>query len=73
MYLIVRNLSHLIFRVQIRRTDKINLEAAFHDVSEYMHWVELYYQQLALKQSVERKMVFIATDDPSVLAEAREK
>jgi len=59
--------------VQIRRTDKINLEAAFHEVDEYMHWVDLYYKKLALKQSIERKLVFIATDDPSVLAQAREK
>ena len=63
----------LIFRVQIRRTDKINLEAAFHSVEEYMHWVDLYYKKLALKQPVTKKRVFIATDDSKVLAEARKK
>ena len=60
-------------RVQIRRTDKINLEAAYHGIDEYMYWVELYYKKLALNQNVERKLVFIATDDPTVLPQARDK
>lgn len=32
--------------VQIRRTDKINSEAAYHHVEEYMYWVDLYYKKL---------------------------
>jgi len=59
--------------VQVRRTDKINLEAAFHRIEEYMYWVDLYYKKLALTQKLDKKRVFIATDDPTVLPEARKK
>ena len=57
----------------MRRTDKINTEASFHGIDEYMYWVELYYEKLKLTQSFEKKRVFIASDDPSVLPEAKEK
>ncbi|XP_066934358.1 alpha-(1,6)-fucosyltransferase-like [Clytia hemisphaerica] len=58
--------------VQVRRTDKINTEAAFHGIKEYMYWVELYYERLKLRQSVEKKRVYLATDDPTVLPEAKQ-
>uniref|UniRef100_T2M5J3 Alpha-(1,6)-fucosyltransferase n=1 Tax=Hydra vulgaris TaxID=6087 RepID=T2M5J3_HYDVU len=59
--------------VQIRRTDKINLEAAYHDIDEYMYWVDLYYKKLAISKPFDKKRVFIASDDTSVLIEAKKK
>ena len=61
------------YSVQVRRTDKINTEAAFHGIDEYMVRVEEWYEQLSLTQTVEQKRVFIATDEPTVIKEAKEK
>ena len=60
--------------LQIRRTDKIGTEAAFHSVDEYMKWTEHWFriQELRTDTTIERK-VFIATDDPGVFKEIREK
>ncbi|KAE9546993.1 hypothetical protein FO519_009795 [Halicephalobus sp. NKZ332] len=60
--------------IQVRRTDKIGTEAAFHDVAEYMKWTEHWFriQELRNDSKIERK-VFIATDDPNVFKETREK
>jgi glycoprotein 6-alpha-L-fucosyltransferase len=60
-------------RVQVRRTDKINTEAAFHSIEEYMYWVELYYKRKSKIEKIDKKRVFLATDDPSVLPEAQKK
>ena len=57
----------------MRRTDKIFAEAAFHGIDEYMVHVEEWYEQLNLTETVEQKRVFIATDDPAVIKEAKEK
>ena len=57
----------------MRRTDKIFAEAAFHGIDEYMVHVEEWYEQLSLTETVEQKRVFIATDDPAVIKEAKEK
>ena len=59
--------------IQVRRTDKINVEAAFHGIQEYMYWVELYYEKLKLTETIEKKRVYLATDDPTVLDEAKAK
>ncbi|XP_026684824.1 alpha-(1,6)-fucosyltransferase-like [Diaphorina citri] len=59
--------------IHIRRTDKVDTEAALHPVEEYMTGVEEYYKQLALTQTVDVKRVYVATDDASVLTEIREK
>ncbi|CAD5231389.1 unnamed protein product [Bursaphelenchus xylophilus] len=62
--------------LQIRRTDKIGLEAAFHSVDEYMKWTELWYKVQEKRLSPERPLkrrVYIATDDPNAVKEAREK
>ncbi len=50
-------------------------EAAYHGVEEYMKHVEEYYQELEVKQGfpVETKRVYVASDDPKVLAECRRK
>lgn len=53
--------------VHIRRTDKVGTEAALHNVEEYMKHVDEYYQQLEMVQPVEKRRVFLASDDPRVL------
>ncbi|KAI6230825.1 hypothetical protein M3Y99_01027500 [Aphelenchoides fujianensis] len=62
--------------LQIRRTDKIGTEAAFHSVDEYMRWAEVWFQIQEHRVSPARHLrrrVFIATDDPNAVKEAREK
>lgn len=59
--------------VQVRRTDKINTEAAFHSIEEYMYWVDLYYNKLERVQPVEQRRVYLATDDANLLPEAKDK
>jgi glycoprotein 6-alpha-L-fucosyltransferase len=62
-------------RIHVRRTDKVGSEAAFHDISEYMKYVEDYYiiyqyQNPNLKFT---KRVYVATDEPTVVRDARMK
>lgn len=52
--------------VHIRRTDKVGTEAALHNVEEYMKHVDEYYDQLEMIQNVEKRRVFLASDDPRV-------
>lgn len=63
----------LLFRVHIRRTDKVGTEAAFHPVEEYMQAVDEYYKQLSMSKSVDVKRVYLASDDPKVFAEIKKK
>ena len=57
----------------MRRTDKVGTEAAFHSIDEYMRHVQEYFQLLERRQTVDKRRVYLATDDPSLLNEAREK
>lgn len=59
--------------VHVRRTDKVGTEASFHPVDEYMLWVDEWYDQLEMTQRVDKRRVFLASDDPKVIAEARAK
>ncbi|KAI6212906.1 hypothetical protein M3Y94_00084800 [Aphelenchoides besseyi] len=62
--------------LQIRRTDKIGTEAAYHSVEEYVRWAEVWFQVQERRFSPPRKIkrrVFIATDDPNAVKEAKEK
>lgn len=52
--------------VQIRRTDKIGTEAKLYPVEEYMKYVDEYYDQLEMVEKVEKRRVFLATDEPKV-------
>ena len=61
------------YSVNVRRTDKLIWEAAFYGIDEYMVHVEEWYEQLSLTQTVEQKRVFIATDETTVIKEAKEK
>lgn len=60
-------------RVHVRRTDKVGTEAAFHPIEEYMVHVEEQFQLLARRVHVDKKRVYLATDDPSLLQEAKTK
>lgn len=62
-----------IFRIHVRRTDKIQHEAAYHPIEEYMNYVDLYYKKLELSRKPFEKRVFVATDDPALLEEAKKK
>lgn len=48
-------------------------EAAFHGIDEYMKYVDEYFDILETKQSVGKRKIFLASDDPSVATEARQK
>lgn len=57
----------------MRRTDKVGTEASYHSVEEYMSAVDAYYDQLELKEKVDKRRIYLATDDPKVIADARKK
>lgn len=59
--------------VHVRRTDKVGTEAAFHGIEEYMVHVIDYYKILELEKPVPEKRVYLASDDPTVLEDARKK
>lgn len=81
--------------VQIRRTDKINSEASFYPLSQYMVHVERFFKKKEIENRIasqnegwhddafaspsagsslnEKPRVFIASDDPSVIEEAKQK
>ncbi|GFR88564.1 alpha-(1,6)-fucosyltransferase [Elysia marginata] len=64
---------NVIVGIHIRRTDKINLEAAFHSLEEYMTHVEDFYNQMERKKPGITRRVYLASDDSSVLEEAKMK
>ncbi|XP_059482746.1 alpha-(1,6)-fucosyltransferase isoform X2 [Neocloeon triangulifer] len=59
--------------VHIRRTDKVGTEAAFHPLEEYMTHVEEYFKQIELSKPVDVRRVYLASDDPTVIKDAKEK
>ncbi|XP_060867737.1 alpha-(1,6)-fucosyltransferase [Metopolophium dirhodum] len=59
--------------VHIRRTDKVGTEAAFHKLDEYMVHVEQYYKYKELTDKVDKKRVYLATDEPKLFSEAKRK
>lgn len=59
--------------VHVRRTDKVGTEASLHSIEEYMTWVDDYFNKLEMSQSVDKRRVFLASDDPKVIDEARKK
>ena len=63
----------VVFRVHVRRTDKVGTEAAFHSIDEYMWYVEDYYKLLEKRQQIDKRRVYLATDDPNLLGEAKSK
>lgn len=59
--------------VHVRRTDKIGTEADFHSIEEYMEFVDDYFAKLELQTPGVKRRVYLATDDPKLLGEARQK
>ena len=63
--------------VHIRRTDKVGDEAGYHPVEEYMKYVTEFYERVKKASSNDgeniTRRVFLATDEPRVIAEAKEK
>ncbi len=61
--------------VHVRRSDKIGSEAAFHNLDEYMKHVEEFfvlYEKMHPGKLTARN-VYLATDEVSVLLEAKQK
>lgn len=65
--------KHPVIGVHVRRTDKVGTEAAFHPIEEYMVHVEEHFQLLARRMRIDKKRVYLATDDPALLQEAKAK
>lgn len=63
--------------VHVRRTDKVGSEASFHHLAEYMTYVDEFYDVYEIEhknnRSDFRRNVYLASDDPGVFDEAREK
>ncbi|XP_069976915.1 alpha-(1,6)-fucosyltransferase [Penaeus vannamei] len=59
--------------IQIRRTDKMTNGLTFIPLKTFMDAVAEFYDDLELRQKVRTRRVFVATDDPSVIKEAKEK
>ena len=57
----------------MRRTDKVGTEAAFHSLEEYMFYVADFFDKIEMKQKLDARRVYLASDDPSVLPEAKKK
>merc|ERR1719369_2311610 len=67
------NIEHPIVGIHVRRTDKVGTEAAYHSVEEYMKYVDEYYIKYQLSHPVDKRRVYVASDDPKVLGECRKK
>ena len=63
----------------MRRTDKVGTEASYHSIEEYMKHVITWYDKLDVRLSKEKpprkavRRVYLASDDSTVLPEARKK
>ena len=63
-----------IFRVQVRRTDKVTArEAKFHGVEEYMTHVEDWFDTYEQTHPGVERLVYLATDEAKVIKEAEKK
>ncbi|KAJ2951396.1 hypothetical protein O0L34_g13541 [Tuta absoluta] len=67
--------KHPIVGMHIRRTDKVGTEAAFHHIHEYMKHAEQYWLRLQAAEPATPvpRRVYLASDDPNVLEDARSK
>ncbi|KAJ1522729.1 hypothetical protein ONE63_001889 [Megalurothrips usitatus] len=60
--------------IHVRRTDKVGTEAAFHPLDEYMPAVsEWFDQQISNGKLIDKRRIFLASDDPKVIVEARSR
>lgn len=59
-------------RLHIRRTDKIGSEASRYEVQKYMNATEMYFAPMERQSGITlKRRIFIASDDPSVIKEAK--
>lgn len=62
------NYRHPIVGIQVRRSDKLTYaEALYYPLSDYMIYVKDYFDKLELTERVYQRLVYVASDDPSVL------
>ncbi|CAG2176192.1 unnamed protein product [Oppiella nova] len=62
------NYRHPIVGIQVRRTDKVSdREALYYPICDYMVSVKDYFDKLELTRQVSKRLVYVASDDPSVL------
>ncbi|CAG2173125.1 unnamed protein product [Oppiella nova] len=62
------NYRHPIVGIHVRRTDKLSYhEALYYPISDYMVSVKDYFHKLELTRQVSQRLVYVASDDPSVL------
>ncbi|XP_022644027.1 alpha-(1,6)-fucosyltransferase-like isoform X1 [Varroa jacobsoni] len=58
--------------IHVRRTDKIGTEASYHGIEEYMSWAIEYFDKYELAHGrLDKRRVYIASDDDTVLKDAR--
>ena len=58
----VRNTTKLYghyFGLQVRRSDKINTEAQFHSLAEYMHYVNIVHDRMDKTQHPIKKEIYV--------------
>lgn len=69
------NTGQYIVGLHIRRTDKLNREAAYHSIEEYMKWTELWFKLQELQNYITKikRRIFVATDDLTIIDEIKEK
>lgn len=68
------NFKSPIVGVHVRRTDKVGTEAAFHGIDEYMEAVDDFYDKYERTHpNLDKRRVFIASDDPEAIKKARSK
>ena len=74
IFSILKNEFSVSCSVHVRRTDKVGTEAAFHSIDEYMLHVGDFFDQLEMKEKIAvTRRVYLASDDPSVIPEAKKK
>lgn len=61
------------YRVHVRRTDKVIKEALVHSVDDYMRHVDEWFDIYEKQHSGVQRKVYLASDDPGVLPEAKKK
>lgn len=57
--------------IHIRRTDKLFVEAKNYSIDDYMIHVEEYFDQIEISQKVDKRRVYVCTDDPYAIINVR--
>ncbi|KAF7631203.1 GT23 domain-containing protein [Meloidogyne graminicola] len=59
--------------IHVRRTDKAR-EAAFHELEEYIKWIDFWYTSTNQNNTLNKRRLFISTDEPDkIIAEAEKR